>query len=1206
MNILRIVVKKKYEYRQKSNVETSVFYDVEGISRNALIKHAEGVLFVNMTDDYQIFDSEEDFVKSLSEHYLIYALKRGQFDQRADAAEQCLRLRIPGSNCRVKSYHLAEAKSREALDKVLINPVDTDILTAAFPKTLAEDGEQEKEEFTMSSSMSDADRALIDEYFLKEGRKPTETELRVLDTYWSDHCRHTTFNTELKNIVFDEDPSNRPVREAFDAVHEMRAALGRGERPMSLMELATIDAKYQRSKGRLEDLDVSEEINACSIKRKVTDCKGNKHDYLIMFKNETHNHPTEIEPFGGAATCIGGAIRDPLSGRSYVYNGVRLTGAGDPYMERSELLPGKLMQQDICRLAAAGFSSYGNQIGVATGLVDEVYHRDYRAKRFEAGAVMAAVPEEHVRRERPAVGDKVILIGGRTGRDGVGGATGSSGVHTDKSLAKSGAEVQKGNAPEERKLQRLFSKKEFATKVKRCNDFGAGGVSVAVGELADSLDIYLDRVPLKYRGLNPTEIAVSESQERMAIVVSASDVDAVRKMCDEENAESTVVADVTDSGRVRMFYGDRKVMDISRAFIDTNGAKTEAELRVGAIAPPPRKASAAIRFRRDEADDDCFFTESSSAKRGLIELFDCSVGSATVLNPFGGKYQASPSQVAVAKVPVYLKKGDAESMTASMMAYGFNPDMSSSPFYMGMYSVLESVAKIVAAGGNADSIRLSLQEFFPRMKADNWNLPFEALLGAGTAMRAFQIAAIGGKDSMSGNYEDISVPPTLASFAVTTEEVDRILTTDFKGGQLYLVGDYRDDEYMYVDKDGEKHCFMPDFKKIREEYAALYKFAGEGKISSAFAIGVGGVAAAAAKMGFGNGVGADISLDDPFDYRYGAILVESLHELPFKKIGKSLPYSVSLKINGKSYALSGLEEDFFGRLQNIYPSKKPEFEALPELCEEKASPHGERIKLPVSRLEPVLGAENVRVFVPVFPGTNSELDMAREFRMLGCKVDSYVLVNKTEDELRKSIEEMEKLIDSAHILVLSGGFSAGDEPDGSAKFIASVFRNGLLSRAVHDLIDRKGLIIGICNGFQALTRLGLIPNGRISEQSVVLDYNESRRHIAKVSPVRIVNTDSPWLRLHKPGDIVMTAFSHGEGRLRGPGVKAATEYLEKDFNGSEGDVEGALAAKGQIFGKMGHIERVGIGLYKNVPYSFDTKILRSGVEYCVKTFGKKD
>lgn len=1179
MSILRVVVKKREEFREPCVLNYSVVYDVDGISEEELRRYAEGILFVDVTDEYRIYTSTEEFKRSIAEHHLFYALRKGQFDQRADAAEQCLGLRLIGRSFRVRAYTLVEADSEAALKEVLLNAVDTERCSLEIPEVLYAETAAEENGTEMSSSLSDADRALIDSYFERIGRKPTDTEIKVLDTYWSDHCRHTTFLTELEEIVFEEDPSNRIIREEYDQVLAMRAHLGRGDKPMTLMELATLDAKYLRKRGGLQDLDVSEEINACSIVREITDVFGNKRKYLVMFKNETHNHPTEIEPFGGAATCIGGAIRDPLSGRSFIFNSMRLSGAGNPNMKPEDLLPGKLMQQDICRLAAAGFSSYGNQIGLATGLVDEVYHAGYTAKRFEAGAVMGAVPIGHVVRERPRSGDVVLLIGGRTGRDGVGGATGSSSIHTDQSLEKSGAEVQKGNAPEERKLQRLFSRKEFSTKIKRCNDFGAGGVSVAVGELADSLDIYLDRVPLKYAGLTPTEIAVSESQERMAIVVSGRDVQAVRQLCDEENVESTVVADVRDNGYVTMYYGDQKVFEIERSFIDSAGAKNRASVRIGAVNRVPKRAGEDIRF----SDSGEFFTEASSAKRGLLELFDNSVGSGTVLLPFGGKRMKSPVQVAAARLPLYLFEGAVESMTATLMSYGFNPDLSMSPFYMGMYAVLESVAKIVSAGGDYRTIRLSMQEFFPKMK-DNWDLPFTALLGAGRAMRGLEIAAIGGKDSMSGNYKELSVPPTLVSFAFTTEEVDRILTTDLKGGRLYLVGD---------------HCQgdVPDFTSIKADYEKLYSLIGEGKISAGFAVGIGGVAAAVAKMGFGNEVGAVVDLDGPFDYRYGAIVVESGHDLPFRSIGHSDVDSRELVVNGLTYALSELEEAFFGTL-DLYPQQHPEYEELPPFDAEASV--RERENRLYSREYREKNRE-VRVFVPVFPGTNSELDVIREFRALGADVRSMVLVNKTEAELKSSIARMVEEVASADIVVLSGGFSAGDEPDGSAKFIASVFRNEALAEAVHAFLDRDGLMLGICNGFQALVRLGLIPHGRITRQTAVLDYNITGRHIAKVSPVRIENVDSPWMSLHQVGDVMMTAFSHGEGRFRfaeSANVEVATKYTEKNMNGSDDGIEGAFARNGRIFGKMGHIERVGLGIYKNIPYRFDNRIIQSGVEYC--------
>ncbi len=1248
MSVLRIVVRKKSGFEEKEAYRKSIVYDVEGVDEQTLVSISEGILFAGVTDEYFICQTDAEFKALLKPNYKFYALKQGQFDQRADAAEQCLKLKLEGINPTIRAYVLADSENENDLSAILINPVDTEECDIALPDTLRVGSDEETPMGDMSSSLSKEDKALIDEYFEGLGRKPTETEIKVLDTYWSDHCRHTTFNTEL-SVLFEDDASNAIVKKEYDKVLGMRAELGRGDKPMSLMELATLDARYLRHKGGLEDMDISEEINACSIKRTVVDARGNSRDYLVMFKNETHNHPTEIEPFGGAATCIGGAIRDPLSGRSFVYNSMRLSGAGNPYMKESELLAGKLMQQDICTLAAAGFSSYGNQIGLATGQVAEVYHAGYTAKRFEAGAVIGAAPVEHVVREVPELGDLVLLIGGRTGRDGVGGASGSSNVHTDKSIEKSGAEVQKGNAPEERKLQRLFRKKEFAKRIRRCNDFGAGGVSVAVGELAESLEIYLDRAPLKYKGLSATEIAVSESQERMAIVINPADLERIQSMCDEENVESTVIAEVKNDGKVRMLYKGQTVFEIDRDFIEKAGASRRAIVRVGSVPTPPEVMSDAVRFEgskhfvsldskgaENEKDTENaggqtpkngdvlnFFNEASSAKKGLIELFDNSVGSGTVLYPFGGKRMMSPAPAAVAKVPI---EGE-DSTTVSMMAYGFNPDMSSSPFYMGMNSVLESAAKIVAAGGNIETVYLSLQEFFPKMK-ENWNDPFEALLGAGKSMRGLGIAAIGGKDSMSGTYQDISVPPTLVSFAFTTEQMSNVLGSACVGGNLYLVGSRK--------KDGE-----PDFEKIKKEYEEVYKLNALGKITAALQVSEGGVAATVAKMAFGNMVGADITLEKPFDYRYGALVIESKYELPFEKIGESKQGAEELVINGEEYKLADLEAQYLGILNEVYPYEKPDYTELP--MERNKKKHRDLIDgKTIFSEKPISGefdgnnesdslstsnAENdgninaldysafdsevkqlkqigkgVRVFLPIFPGTNSEYDMIREFERYGCTVDSFVFVNKTEKELQESILKMEEKIKLADIVALSGGFSAGDEPDGSAKFIASIFRNEKVKSAVHEFLDRDGLMLGICNGFQALVRLGLIPHGKITEQACILDYNIKRKHIAKVSPVRIESVDSPWLSLHEVGDVVMTAFSHGEGRFRLANGAAivATTYTERGMNGSDQDIEGAMARDGRILGKMGHIERASIGTYKNVPYTFDTKIIQSGVAYCAK------
>lgn len=1224
MKMIRVIVQKKWGDPNKYTV-----YDVTGLRQEEMCQVVDPIFYQSNIERVEIQvvaagqDEKRLYSDLVSGEYhpeetcrlvtsptlydgkaIRYGLLKGQYDQRADAAAQCIQLMLPDCRPVIRSSVLVVSQDiNENFSSTYINPVDSEILPLGVPLTLESDQPNIEQVplvsdiSSLSTSLSKEDIALIDHYFEEQGRKPTLTEVKVLDTYWSDHCRHTTFMTELHDLLIEDSE----VKEAYDEVQQLRAELGRGSYPMTLMELATIDARWCQANGMV-DLDTSEEINACSIRRNVFDQKGNAHPYYIMFKNETHNHPTEIEPFGGAATCIGGAIRDPLSGRSTVYQSIRVSGAGLP---SDPQISGKLSQATICEQAALGFSSYGNQIGLATGIVDEVYHSGYRAKRMEVGAVIASAPQDHVIRKRPKPGDCILLLGGKTGRDGVGGATGSSKVQEQDSVKKSAAEVQKGNAPEERKLQRLFANKAFTTKVKRCNDFGAGGVSVAVGELADSIDIQLHRVPLKYQGLTPTEIAISESQERMAVVVSPQDVEAVSQLCDNENLSATLIATVTDTGRMVMRYRDQVVVDLARSFIDINGARNRARV----IVPSLQINEADIRTC-PEASEPLFskqlFHEHNASKKGLVELFDCTIGAGTVLMPFGGRYMDTPAQSAVAKIPLR----DAESVTASIMAHGFHPLMGErSVFHMGMYSVLESVAKVVASGGDYRTIRLSLQEYFPKIDQDHWHLPFLALLGAGKAMRALGTCAIGGKDSMSGSYDELSVPPTLISFAVTTTCIDHIISPELKeqGHYLYLLANHYDGA-------------MPNIAKMKNDYDILYQLIKQGDVQSASAVGYGGVASTVAKMALGNRVGIDVTVEDPWQFCYGAVIIETQRELSVEYgltyLGRTNDGS-SIQINHQKIGVVEASRTFNEQLSAYYPvhyaTELNMAEEIQRWKEDYTTGSGMFVEK-----HPDESFENVNVFFPVFPGTNCEWDTKRIFDRYGANTLVRVFNNQSTQSIERSIQLFKEAIDCSDILVLSGGFSAGDEPDGSAKFIASVFRNAVLTAAVENLLDqRKGLILGICNGFQALIRLGLLPYGKITTTEVfdpALIENQQGRHISKIAPVRFQTVDSPWLAYQDTTHAVMTAFSHGEGRFYAPpevceelwrNAQVASVYEQKEFNGSSDSIEGLISADGRIFGKMGHIERVGHGLYKNIVGQTETNIIYGGLKYIAEHAKRK-
>ena len=1026
----------------------------------------------------------------------------------------------------------------------------------------------------------------------------------------SDHCRHTTFSTKIEKVEIEENKYTTPIVKAYDAYIKSRNFVygENTDRNETLMDIACILVKEMRKKGMLEDLDVSEEINACSINIDVETDKGIE-KYLLMFKNETHNHPTEIEPFGGAATCLGGAIRDPLSGRTYVYQAMRVTGSADPTVPVEKTLKGKLPQRTITLGAAHGYSSYGNQIGLATGQVAEVYHPNYVAKRMEVGAVIAAAPKENVVREEPSLGDVVILLGGRTGRDGVGGATGSSKEHTTESINTCGAEVQKGNAPTERKLQRLFRIPEAAKMIKRCNDFGAGGVSVAIGELCRGLDIDLDKVPKKYEGLDGTELAVSESQERMAVVVEAKDVERFMKFAEEENLEATVVAEVTDNERLRMYWRGNKIVDIHRSFLDTNGATQVTDVKV--VAPekyPYNVGTVNVKAKWLENLKDL----NIASQQGLVERFDSTIGARSVLMPFGGKYSKTPSEGMAAKIPVM----NGESKDASLMTFGYNPNLGTwSPFHMAFYSVIESIAKIAAMGGDYRKVRLTFQEYFERLgkKAERWGKPFAALLGAYKAQVDLGIPAIGGKDSMSGTFDDIDVPPTLVSFAVGYEKAERIISPEFKkaGSKLVL---------LMSEKLSDGTIDMDKFKKNLE---VLYALIGDKKVISASSLKFGGAAEALTKMSLGNRIGAkfsNLTLEELFGLNYGTLLLEVEGNVDvstefvgtsFKVVGATI--SEERIISGDydiDFSIEELEKVIEEKLNGVFKigTKKKEEKVEAKLYTERnaSKPRGK--------------IEHPKVVIPVFPGTNCEDDCTRAFRKEGAEVVQVLIRNLNKEALIESVNRLEKEIRTAQIIMLPGGFSAGDEPDGSAKFIATVFRNEKIKDAVMDLLNnRDGLMLGICNGFQALIKLGLVPYGEIrdiEEDMATLTYNNINRHMSSIIRTRISSVKSPWFSEVNAGDIHNVAISHGEGRFVAPesllkeleeNGQIATQYV--DFNGEVSldmpynpngsmlGVEGITSRDGRILGKMGHSERIGENLYRNVPGEFDQKIFKSGVNY---------
>jgi len=1255
-NVKRIYVEKKAPYAVRAKelktelrsylgmksletVRVLIRYDIENISEDTYQK-ALGTVFSEPPLDLLY---EEQYEARSNDRIFSVEYLPGQFDQRADSAEQCVKLLNEKEEPVIHTattYILAGSISDEDFEKIkayCINPVDSRKTDEIKPKTLVtvfDDPEDvlilegfqtmpEEELYQLYSSLNLAmtfkDFQFIQNYYSQEEeRDPSMTEIRVLDTYWSDHCRHTTFLTELKDIKFEDGYYSEPMKAAYNSYIMERENLykGRKDKYISLMDIALLAMKKLKADGKLEDMEVSDEINACSIIVPV-EINGKTEEWLVFFKNETHNHPTEIEPFGGAATCLGGAIRDPLSGRGYVYQAMRVTGAADPTVSVKDTLKGKLAQRKICTGAASGYSSYGNQIGLATGLVDEVYHPNYVAKRMEIGAVMGAAPRKNVIRENSDPGDIIILMGGRTGRDGCGGATGSSKSHTTESITTCGAEVQKGNAPTERKLQRLFRREEVSKLIKKCNDFGAGGVSVAIGELAAGLQIDLDKVPKKYAGLDGTELAISESQERMAIVVDPKDVNRMLAFAEEENLEAVVVAEVTKSPRLVMNWRGKEIVNISRAFLDTNGAHQEAT----AVVTVPDKENNYFKIGtiNDITDIKEKWLKNLAAlnvcsKKGLVEMFDSSIGASTVTMPYGGKYQLSPIQTMTAKLPVLEGACD----TVSMMSYGFDPYLSSwSPFHGSVYAVISSVAKIVAAGGNHSGIRFTFQEFFRRLGNDpkRWGEPLVALLGAYDAQVKLGLPSIGGKDSMSGSFNDIDVPPTLVSFAVDIARSSNIITTELKkAGNVLVKFDIKKDAFD-----------LPDYGQTINIYTKITSIMRKGQICSAFALGFGGVAEAVSKMAFGNKLGVTLcdklSEKELFLPGYGSILVEMSKEAAdalstngfaadeYKVIG-TVTEAQEFVYGDVKITMEEALSSWMGTLEKVYPTRSQVAEA--------------KLETKLYDAKKIYTAKNKvakpKVFIPVFPGTNCEYDTLKAFKNAGAEVETIVLKNLTADNIIESVGAFAEGIKGAQILMFPGGFSAGDEPDGSGKFIATAFRNEKIKDAVNDLLNvRDGLVLGICNGFQAIIKLGLVPYGEIAPQkddSPTLAMNNIGRHISKSVYTKVVTNKSPWLMKAELGGVYSIPASHGEGRFVASeewikklfaNGQVATQYvdingnptMDEDYNpnGSYYAIEGITSPDGRVLGKMTHSERRGDGVAINIAGDQNQYIFESGVSY---------
>ena len=1234
----RIFVEKKADFQVKSEslvrelqhnlglsslktIRIIQVYDVFDLAED-LFARAEKHIFSEQVTDYVL---DEATVQADLANYAFFAIESlpGQFDQRAASSQEALLLLGSSNDVTVNTAQLylvnkdIDANELEAVKNYLLNPVDSrfkDITVGIakqdfsesdktipnldfFETYTAEDFAQYKAEQGLAMEVDDL--LFIQDYFKSIGRVPTETELKVLDTYWSDHCRHTTFETELKNIDFSASKFQKQLQATYDKYIAMRDELGRTEKPQTLMDMATIFGRYERANGRLDDMEVSDEINACSVEIEV-DVNGVKEPWLLMFKNETHNHPTEIEPFGGAATCIGGAIRDPLSGRSYVYQAMRISGAGDITAPIAETRAGKLPQQVISKTAAHGYSSYGNQIGLATTYVREYFHPGFVAKRMELGAVVGAAPKGNVVREKPEAGDAIILLGGKTGRDGVGGATGSSKVQTVESVETAGAEVQKGNAIEERKIQRLFRNGEVARLIKKSNDFGAGGVCVAIGELADGLEIDLDRVPLKYQGLNGTEIAISESQERMAVVVRPEDVDAFIAECNKENIDAVVVATVTEKPNLVMHWNGETIVDLERRFLDTNGVRVVVDAKVvdkDVKLPEERQTSA----KTLEADTLAVLADLNHAsQKGLQTIFDSSVGRSTVNHPLGGRYQITPTEASVQKLPVQ----HGVTTTASVMAQGFNPYVAEwSPYHGAAYAVIEATARLVAAGANWSKARFSYQEYFERMdkQAERFGQPVAALLGSIEAQIQLGLPSIGGKDSMSGTFEELTVPPTLVAFGVTTADSRKVLSPEFKaaGENIYYIP-------------GQALAQEIDFDLIKSNFAQFEAIQADYKVTSSSAVKYGGVLETLALATFGNHIGATVTLENletALTAQLGGFVFTSPEEISgVAKIGQTAA-DFTLTVNGVRLDGHKLDSAFQGKLEEVYPTEfaqATELEEVPAVASDAVIKAKETVETPV-------------VYIPVFPGTNSEYDSAKAFEKEGAKVNLVPFVTLNEEAIVKSVDTMVDNIEKANIIFFAGGFSAADEPDGSAKFIVNILLNEKVRAAIDSFIEGGGLIIGICNGFQALVKSGLLPYGNFedaSSTSPTLFYNDANQHVAKMVETRIANTNSPWLAGVKVGDIHAIPVSHGEGKF----VVTAEEFAELrdngqiftqyvDFegkpsmdskynpNGSVNAIEGITSKNGQIIGKMGHSERFEDGLFQNIPGNKDQYLFASAVKY---------
>ncbi|HBH3652518.1 TPA: phosphoribosylformylglycinamidine synthase [Clostridioides difficile] len=1216
-------------------------YDVEGISEE-VYENAAKTIFSEPNLDVVYY---EEIPKLNDERVFAIEFLPGQYDQRGDWAAQCVQIVNQGIRPAIntaKVYILSGKITDEEFSKIkdyCINPVDSREASLEKPETLKMeteipttvevlDGFIDLDENGLRTFVSEKGLAMtlgdlqhVQKYFKDtEKRNPTITEIKVLDTYWSDHCRHTTFMTEIENVKIEDGKFNDIVKEAYQMYLNSRDNVYvNRHKDICLMDIATVAVKELKKNGKLNDLDESEEINACSINVDV-EVDGKMEKYLVMFKNETHNHPTEIEPFGGAATCLGGAIRDPLSGRSYVYQAMRVTGSADPRTTLEDTLPGKLMQRKITTEAAHGYSSYGNQIGLTTGQVAEVYDENFVAKRMEIGAVIAAAPKENVVRERPEAGDVIVLLGGKTGRDGCGGATGSSKEHSEESILTCSAEVQKGDAPNERKIQRFFRNKEVAQMIKRCNDFGAGGVCVAIGEIADSLDINLDLVPKKYDGLDGTELAISESQERMAVAIKKENKDKFIQLAVEENLEATHVATVTDTGYLRMFWNGKAIVDINREFLDTNGVKQTTDVHVtkvdeentffssNEIVKDVKCASMKDKFTKVLSD------LNVCSQKGLVEMFDNTIGGNTVLMPFGGKYQATPTQGMVAKIPVL----GGETNTSTIMTYGYNPKVGKwSPFHGALYAVVESVCKLVAIGGNYSTTRLTFQEYFEKLgnNPEKWGKPFSALLGAFYAQSKFEIPAIGGKDSMSGTFKDIEVPPTLVSFAVDTVDAKKVVSPEFKKEDSKVV-------MLCVNKAEND---VVDFEELKKNLDKVRELIHGNKVLSTYALGFAGVGEAISKMAFGNKIGFKFSeeaekafTDDKlFEASYGNIVLElanddlsMLEGYNYVVLGSTVK-EASIFIKGEELALDELYKAHCSTLEPIFPTKTEEVKSNIETISYISQ--GEAKKSSLSIATP-------RVFIPAFPGTNCEYDSARAFERAGANANIRVFKNLTYKDIEDSIDTIVNEIKSSQIIMLPGGFSAGDEPDGSGKFIATVFRNPRVQEAINEFLTQKdGLMLGICNGFQVLIKLGLVPYGEIrvpSESAPTLTYNNIGRHQAKIARTRISSNKSPWLAQTNVGDIHNIAISHGEGKFVASedvmreliaNGQVATQYvdfnneatydIEFNPNGSFYAVEGITSADGRVFGKMGHSERIGEEVFKNIIGEKDQKIFESGVKY---------